>query len=166
MRGAPWLSQTRRTTAATSVTPGLSAGSLPIRSCNMSLFIRSDDVLDGRQHVPLELRIIAVAFGILEHKRKLRDQILEIVNDEGRHAIEGVELPRLEQRFGRPQLAQKLAAWRLAVFSRSSTSQLTSIAARGVSNTTKPASSAPETSGRPARRTASCAANPATSSPE
>ena len=42
-----------------------------------------DDVLDGHQHIALELGIVAMAFGIPKHERKLCHQVLEIVDDEG-----------------------------------------------------------------------------------
>jgi hypothetical protein len=65
------------------------------------------DVLDGREHIRLELGIVAVTLRILEHQRQLRNQVLEVVDDERRHPVERVELPRLEQRFARANLSEE-----------------------------------------------------------
>src|SRR5437879_6407402 len=64
---------------------------------------------DGGEHVILETRIVAVTFGILEEQRELGDEVLQVVDHEGGHLVEGVELFRLEQSFGRLHLGQKAA---------------------------------------------------------
>ena len=61
---------------------------------------------DRVQHVALELGVVAVPLGVAQHQRELRDQVLQIVHDEGGHAVEGVELAGLEQRLGRAELLQ------------------------------------------------------------
>jgi hypothetical protein len=57
----------------------------------------SDDVLDRSEHVALEVRIVAVPLRIGKKQLKLCDQVLEVVDDKRRHAMEGVEFLRLEQ---------------------------------------------------------------------
>jgi hypothetical protein len=73
----------------------------------------------------------AQALGVLQHQRELGDDVLEVVHHKGRHAVEGIELAHLEQASVACICARKLAAWRPAVLSRSSTSQFTSMGVRG-----------------------------------
>ena len=99
----------------------------------------------------------------LQHQRELRHHVLQIVDDERRHPVEGVELARLEQRFGRlhlPEISSPPGA--PAVLSRSRTSQLTSTVARGVEQHDEADQLAPRrTAARPARHRASTRARPA-----
>ena len=69
-------------------------------------------MLDRAQHVALEFRIIPVALDVGEHQLQLRDQVLQVVHDECRQPVEGVELARLEQRLGCHRIRQ--VACRLA----------------------------------------------------
>jgi hypothetical protein len=96
-----WTLHTRRTIAESSTARGRSTGFVPVRSCSMRLFMRVDDVLDRLEHVALELRIVAMALGVAQEQRELRDEVLQVVHDERRHAVERVELARLEQRVAR-----------------------------------------------------------------
>ena len=81
--------------------------SLPGVSLIKIYFHPSYDVFDGREHVPLEVRFVPVALGVRQHKRKLGHEILEVVDHECGHSIERVELPGLEQRFGRAKIAHE-----------------------------------------------------------
>ena len=54
-------------------------------------------VVDGRDRVVDELRIVAVTCRVLHHQRLLRDQVLEVVHHERCEAIIGLELPRLRE---------------------------------------------------------------------
>ena len=69
----------------------------PSRSCSIICRIFSSELSTGQQHVLLELWVVVQPLRILEHQRQLRHDVLEVVHHEGRHAVEGVELARLEQ---------------------------------------------------------------------
>jgi hypothetical protein len=64
-------------------------------------------VLDRHQHVLLELRVVVQPLGVLHHQRQLRHDVLQVVHDEGRHAVEGLELAHLEQGLGGLHLGQE-----------------------------------------------------------
>jgi hypothetical protein len=67
------------------------------------------------EHVLLEVRIILVTLGILEHQRKLGYEVFEVMYDECRHAVKRIELAGLELGLGSLHMAQearRLAAGR------------------------------------------------------
>ena len=101
-----WRHRHVRTTASRSTGRAFSTGVAPVRNCNISLFMRSDDILDCRQHVTLKFRVVAMPLGVAQHQRELRDQVLQIVHDKGGHAIEGFEFARFQQRFGGAKLTE------------------------------------------------------------
>ena len=57
-------------------------------------------VANGVEHVRLELGVVLVALGVAQHQRQLGHQVLEVMDHEGRHAVEGVELAHLQQGLG------------------------------------------------------------------
>src|SRR5438552_1839725 len=59
-----------------------------------------DDVLDGEEHVALKLGVGAMSLGISEHQRKLRHQILEVVDDKCRHSVELLKLACFQECLG------------------------------------------------------------------
>ena len=71
---------------------------------------------DGGEHVLPEPRVVAVAFGVLQHQGELAGQVLDVVGDEGEAPVELVQLPRVDQGVGRVllgQVARRLPAHRL-----------------------------------------------------
>jgi hypothetical protein len=73
-------------------------------------------MLDRHQHILLKLRVIPMAFGILQHQGQLGNDIFQIMDDKSRHPVESIELPYFEQRLRGLQLPEKgagLAACRL-----------------------------------------------------
>ena len=76
----------------------------------------SHDMLDRPHHVALKIRIVAVALGVRKQELQLSNQVFQVMHDEGRHAVEGVEFLRFQQRLGGlriGQVAGGLAACRL-----------------------------------------------------
>ena len=67
-------------------------------------------MLDGHQHVLLEFGIVAMTLGVLEHQRELRHDVFQVMDDEGRHAVESIELAHFEQSFGRLHLTEESAS--------------------------------------------------------
>jgi hypothetical protein len=103
---APSPAQTRWDHFAQIDEPRLLERSGPDAQLQHQVIHPSDDVLHGGQHVALEFRIVPVALRIAEHQRELRHQVLEVVNDEGRHPIECIEFARLQKRLGGLDLTQ------------------------------------------------------------
>jgi hypothetical protein len=65
------------------------------------------------QHIRLKRRIGLMALRVDQQQRQLRHQVLQVVDDEGRHAVERLELARHRQivgRFAMGQIAGGLAA--------------------------------------------------------
>ncbi len=65
-----------------------------------------DRMVDRLEHVALELRVVAVLFGVGVHQGQLGHQVLEVVHHEGRHAVERIELARHHQFIGGVLLRQ------------------------------------------------------------
>jgi len=58
----------------------------------------AERVLQRRHHIGTKRRIVGMTLGIARHQRQLADELLDVMKDEGKAAIELVELARLVER--------------------------------------------------------------------
>ena len=71
------------------------------RKLQRQLVHPTDHVFDGRQHVALKLGIVAMSFDVRKQKLQLRDEVLQVMDHECRHAMKCVELLGFQQGLGR-----------------------------------------------------------------